>query len=517
MSEYKLIVIGAGISGLSTAIAWLLNREGPVLVLEKEKAVGGCVASFARKGYRFDTVQVIPDMSDLLEYLGLDLALERYEGILSRLFLVEGANVRRFDIPADGDAFEARLCETYPSEARSISRFFRFSLAMIDELEHLALEPSFLDILKILLRCPRIIRTSGDTWKRYLARFGFKDKTLIETLDLFSSYAGLSGDRCAALLTVSAMATSLQSSWRPKKAFVSAPFAMVKRIRELGGEVRTCTKVEELLIGDGKAVQGVVTGDGEKLYSRTVVSTVDSAVFLQTLIGQDCLNRSGAAYKKAAENLKMSPSMISIHAGVDDGFDLSSYGIDGAYNILSTGRASHEASYENWRRGYADGTLNADDFHIAFYSPSLQTKADKQTLVIHVTPVNAENWIALRNQARGEYETKKNTVAEQYLRLIESHVIPGLCRNITYLDVATPATFARYLGSPTGSCHDMMPVLSQFGLNRLPLRSPVKGLYHTKFSHGIWPAMHSGLQVMDMITGGKVMNGGARYVKRAES
>ena len=513
MKKYKLIVIGAGISGLSTAVAWLLNNEGPVLVLEKGRTAGGCVASFARKGYKFDTVQVIPDMSDLLEYLGLDLPLERYEGVLSRLFLAEGGRVRRFDIPAGEREFETLLCGTYPSEAKKIRRFFRYTRAMIDELQYLTLEPSFTDIIKILYRCPHIIRTSRDTWKRFLSRFRFSDGDLMETLDLFSSYSGLSGDRCAALLTVSAMATSLKSSWRPKKAFITVPAAMVRKIREMGGEVRTGTAVESLLIDENR-IRGVVTAEGEEIASSTVVSTVDSSVFLNKLIGGGRLGKLPGPYKRAGENLKMSPSMISIHIGLDDGIDLSAYDIGGAYCVLTSGDSAYEKAYLRCERGQTGEYPGGGSFHIAFYSPSLQTGDRKQTIVIHVSPVSADYWIDLRNSDPAEYRKRKEAAADRYLRLLETSVIPGLCGHIRFLDVATPATFARYLGSPTGSCHDMMPVLSQFGLKRLPLRSPVEGLFQTKFSHGIWPAMHSGLQIMDLITGGKVMNGGARYVKR---
>lgn len=77
------------------------------------------------------------------------------------------------------------------------------------------------------------------------------------------------------------------------------------------------------------------------------------------------------------------------------------------------------------------------------------------------------------------------------------------------MDVSTPATYKRYIGSPTGSQYDMLPLPSNFGKNRLPTRTPVKGLFLPKFNHGIWPSLQAGLQVVDMISGGKIMNGNA--------
>ena len=73
------------------------------------------------------------------------------------------------------------------------------------------------------------------------------------------------------------------------------------------------------------------------------------------------------------------------------------------------------------------------------------------------------------------------------------------------MDVATPATFERYLGSTGGANFDMLPVPSNFGMHRLPSRTPIPGLFLPKFSHGIWPSLQAGLQMVDMITGGEVM------------
>jgi len=524
-AKYKLIVIGGGISGLSTAIAWMKNREGPVLVMEKEAVPGGCVASFSREGYRFDTVQLIPDMTDLLDYLGIKLPLKKYEGTLSRLFLadtIKGGHIAKFAIEANGEQFEQNLVDTYPSEAKKIKRFFITCRAMIEELSFLTLEPTPLDIIKILIKCPHIIRASGETWKAFLKRFAFQNRELIETLDLFSSYAGLSGNRAAALLTVSAMVLSLASSSRPETAFVQLPDAMRRRAKELGCEVRTHCRAERILFNSDNSVRGVLTSEGEEFLSDTVVSTVDTNFFLNNLIGKARLETTKGSYKKILSRLEMSPSMIAIHLGLDGELDFKKLALDGAYNVLTTGRQAQEEAFRD-PDAIAQPTAKtpvdpetgiARSFHIAFYSPSLYNGSTKQTLVIHVSPVGAKAWIDLKLRDSAEYGRAKTTCAKKYIGMLERELIPNLSSHILFVDVSTPATLCRYLGSSSGSCFDMLPTLAQFGLNRLPLRTPFPGLFQTKFSHGIWPAMHSGLQVMDLITGGEVMAGGARYTKK---
>ena len=49
----KIVVIGAGVGGLTTA-ALLAKRGFDVTVLEAHVEPGGCAATFFHKGYRFD-------------------------------------------------------------------------------------------------------------------------------------------------------------------------------------------------------------------------------------------------------------------------------------------------------------------------------------------------------------------------------------------------------------------------------------------------------------------------------
>jgi len=53
MADYDVIVIGAGLGGLSAGA--LLSAQGrKVLILEQSQRIGGCCSSFERDGFRFD-------------------------------------------------------------------------------------------------------------------------------------------------------------------------------------------------------------------------------------------------------------------------------------------------------------------------------------------------------------------------------------------------------------------------------------------------------------------------------
>ncbi len=520
MKKYQLIVIGAGVSGLSTAIAWLTWKKGPVLVLEKEPVPGGCVASFRRDRYRFETVQLAPDLNYLMGWLGVYCAFSRFTGTLARLHLVRDGRVRGFTVPADLHAFERQLRETWPAEAEAIDSFFGWCDAVHQDMSRMSLEQSPFTLIKSILTCPHAISVSRKTWKEFLARFRFKDPELIETLDVFSSIAEVSGDIGAAMITIAVMRGTLSAGWRIEPSCSSLPEAMRRRVMELGGELRMNTRVAKVLSAEGR-VQGVLTAAGEEIYGNAVVSTVDTKTLIESLLDETSLKKARAPWSHARENLTMSQSMISIHLGLDDDIDLGEFGIDGAYNVLTTGRSAHEAAFLRWRKGEAAPPIDPqagypsggppEDFHVTFYSPSLASGDTAQTLVIRVSPVYGPPWVALRERDRDAYLRAKDAAAAQYIALIERYLIPGLAAHIRLRDISTPATFARYLGNRDGSCYDALASVSQFGIGRLPMRGPVEGLYQTKFSHGIWPAMHAGMQVVDIVTSGAVMKRRARF------
>ena len=80
--KYDVIVIGSGMSGLTSAL--ILAKEGKkVLVLEQHYKVGGLLHTFTREGISFDTgLHYIGAVSkgqilwNYLEYLGVNKNLE---------------------------------------------------------------------------------------------------------------------------------------------------------------------------------------------------------------------------------------------------------------------------------------------------------------------------------------------------------------------------------------------------------------------------------------------------------
>lgn len=217
---------------------------------------------------------------------------------------------------------------------------------------------------------------------------------------------------------------------------------------------------------------------------------------MKEMVGLDIIRTLDPKYAVKAESMRMSISSLHISLGLDDRIDLASYGLDCGYNVITTGRGTFEKLFTAADRneiGFSESC-----FHVAVICPSLAT-GGKPVIIVRAVPMPMSDWISLRSFDYETYTKKKEYWADFFIRLVEKYMIPNLRKHILVRDIASPATFSRYSGSPTGSIYDMAPYPDNFGRNRLPMRTPVKGLYQPKLSHGIFPALLGGMQAVDMI------------------
>ena len=511
-SDYSLIIIGAGVTGLTSGIVWALNNDvtqKPVLIIEKNRIPGGFVTSFKRDGFLFDTSQIIPDPDDIFKYLGINLDLIKFGTNYCNIYKINPNTGQKeiFKIPAGFAHFKKFLLNYAGEDFQNVNELLSHIRKMYFELNHLKVEPNFFQLLQIIKKCPLIIKNSNKTFSELLDKYNIKNEQIREILEIFAAFSGLPAKRAAALMVVGALNTSVDAAFRPKKGFIELPLSLKKRYEELGGKILFNTEVQKILIEKNK-VKGIKTSDGTKIYSENVVTTIDPKIAMKKLVGAEILGKVDSRYLKKVEEIKMSPSSFTISLGLKNEFDLSRFGLASGYNVITTGNGAFEKLFQKFDKGLFE--IDNSCFHIAVISPSLII-GGKPNLIIRLIPVSIGNWSDLRENDYKLYFDEKNRISNEVINLVEKYLIKDLSENIITKDIATPATYARYSGSPTGSNYDMSPYPDNFGRNRLKMRTPIKNLYQPKFSHGIWPCMQSGFQVIDMIMQGKIMKGNSRF------
>lgn len=231
-ASYDAIVIGAGIAGLG--IGGILARAGKkVLVLEKNTHVGGRAATFRKDGWvrsigqhaalkneRFDTLLQKLEVDCPREYFG-DLQMY-YEGQFKSIFEVIPTLVARLS-PED-------------------------NLKIAEKLLNPAVDLESLDDM------------SADAWLKEI----ITDEVMLDFMRMAAiimTTIPFMPDMAASTMQESIMIISrTMETWLAANGMGEFMEAMAADIRKHGGEVRTNTPVERILIKD-KKVAGVLAGE----------------------------------------------------------------------------------------------------------------------------------------------------------------------------------------------------------------------------------------------------------------
>jgi len=249
----------------------------------------------------------------------------------------------------------------------------------------------------------------------------------------------------------------------------------------------------------------MVKGINEMIGAETLITTVDPMLAMRTLVGDEHLP---ASYLEKLDHTIMSVSSINVALGLDDRIDMSSLDLDYPYNVVSTGLGTAEKLFEGFLAG--DHAFTDDCFHMAVICPSLTTGA-KNTVTLRCTPFALGQWKEWRENDYKKYMQEKMKWGDFFINIAEKYFIPHLSKHIVVKDISTPATYARFSGSPTGSLYDMASLVTQFGPKRLSMITPVKKLYQPKFSHGLYGTMMNGVQVVDLLLDRKFNNGNSLF------
>ncbi|GAA1846685.1 phytoene desaturase family protein [Actinomadura bangladeshensis] len=311
-----VVVIGAGLSGLSAAIH-LAAGGREVVVVEARDEPGGCCGSAYAGAYRFDTgpsVLTMPqvladtfgaageDMEDLLPLRRLDpfYRLSFHDG--SQLDVVAGARRMAENVRA--------LCG--PEEAARYLRFRRRLGAMFE-----AEWSSFIDAdmtrLRSMARPVALLRLAAAGGFRRLDRFvagQLTDERLIRAHTFQALYVGLPPAKALAIYAAVAHMDTVGGVYFPAAGGMHAiPRALAAAAEKAGAAIRYGMRAERVE-ADSCGVAAVRLDGGERLAAGAVVVACDLAEAHRGLL-------PGAAGDWRLRRPRYSPSCLVMHFGTD--------------------------------------------------------------------------------------------------------------------------------------------------------------------------------------------------------
>lgn len=480
----KIVIVGGGVAGLSAGIYARLNGFD-TLILEKHSIAGGLCTAWHRKGYRFDysiqwlvgtregafnhTFKDTNVINDDVKILDADYH--------TRVVLPDG---RDFVVYTDIDKWCDYLISRAPEDERSIKKL-RKHMHWSKQLTPFDAAPPLRTIwmyLKALTHSYKliwaIIRFGRKTYKEYIKGLNFKNEWLRESLT--RNYADQNFSALAFLFILSWY--TRKNAGYPIGGSLGVADRMLRRYKDLGGEVRFKSTVSDIIIGNDKAV-GVKLDDGTEFRSDYVISAADGhTTIFDFLKGKFQSDQVTHAYK----NWEPYPAIVQISIGV-------------AKEL----RTDYPVQVVLCERKISDLVNITHNYRILNYSFDPTMAPEGKTCIVIRFESPYELW---KNMDKETYEAEKNNIKEYAMEILEENY-PGSADAVEVCDVATPLTTVRYTGAWRGA-YEGFKVSNRNITKQLKQTLPgLDNFYmvgHWLFpGGGVPPSVHSGKWALQLI------------------
>ncbi|WP_273854155.1 phytoene desaturase family protein [Guptibacillus spartinae] len=458
-SEYDVIVIGAGMGGLSAAT--FLAQEGySVLVLERHYRAGGYAHSFRRKKFTFDSAVRIAAgakdgglLDELLEKAGVadEMDFIKLDDIYTAYY-----PDRKIEVSRTVDGLIQAYCEQFPHESENIK-------ALVHEMEQLYEVTLMLlhsgDPMKVLSN-PYMLKYRNKTFHELTSSFLQDPKAIYSFSALWAYYGTPPTQGGAMFFAYAIMSYFKEDIYYSKGSFQKLADVFVKRIQSLDGEV--CLRNEVLKIEvEEKRVKGVHLQTGEYVEAPMVVCNGDFLKMVHNLVGEE---NFPVRYNKRIAKLKPSISAFEVFLGVD--LPLEQYNL--SHETFIYNDYNYDQFMDKHNRLNELGPEGLSGLAIStptLADPSLAPEGKHTAVLTTLVPYNIE----------GGWKEQKDAYQDRLIKMAE-RAIPNLRDHIEHVESGTPLTMEHYTNNSYGSIYGWEQNNNQM-TGKPQHETPIKGLY----------------------------------------
>jgi len=459
-----VLVIGAGIGGLATAIR-LLHHGYRVTVVESLDRLGGRAGVLELGPYRFDTGPTLITLPSLLDELcclaGTTLDDELRLVRLTPAYRILFSDGACFDYWGEAERDEAEVARFSPDAVLGFRRLLTATQRIYERaFEDLARIPfdrltTFLRILPELLA----VRAHESVY-RFVGRF-LREPHLRMVFSFHPLFIGGNPLRASAIYSIVPYLERREGVFFAIGGMASVVALLGQLVQRLGGTIRLNAPVERLLTNGHGRVTGVVLADGTQLAADAVVANSDVATTILELLPAAERPRLLAAWLRRA---RYSMSCYLLYLGIDRQFEQLRH-----HTIIMP------LDYEQQLRELFDG--NGTLSELAFY-----LHAPARTDPTFAPPGHESLYILVPVPHLGKTgpwsEDQQHRFRERVLTTLEYvHGLEGLGPAIRVAREWTPMHFWKVLRSFKGAAFSLEPTLLQSAFFRPHNRAGIPGLY----------------------------------------
>lgn len=481
------IVIGSGLGGLECA--FILAKHGmKVIVLERDRQIGGCLRTFMRKDsagrpHTFDTgLHYVGGLGEgqslypLFKYFGLlDLPWKQLDAeCFDEVCLVGGANepayMQRFPLASGHDLFVDRLAEYFPYQKAALRKYAAFLKGVGDNIFRAFASPNDMNGL---FACPAYDFLNGN----------ISDPLLRKVLSGSSLKLELDAEKLPLYVFAQINNSFIQSAWRlggNGGAMISKSLA--DSITAMGGTILTNAAVVKIRTdgeSEADAVEVIIDGEKTVMPADLVVSDAHPSDTVDLI--DDC---------KAVRKIYRSRFRD----------------LENTYGMFTANIALKTAGYLNKNIFVHRG--DADLWHpvpSSTESVMVHFSAADGNVVDLLSPMGLDE----RHGCGGvhpyygskAYEDVKGLKLKECIDLA-SKALPGLEENIDSVWTSTPLTWEHYTGTPSGSAYGVAKDCRNSMSTVLSPRTPLRNLFMTGQSLNLHGML--GVSMTSVLTCGSV-------------